>query len=193
MKCLLTHETCKADNAGYWDNGDSCPILAYKNSNRSSEGTQIRDDYCRYYGIARAKELQKIYREDVKEMAAKKKDFSTVKTDRMYNTIAEATAEPQEEQEAQEVQEAPKTRKNRRTYTKAEAQEFLDDLRTAGRKGVRLPRINMAFSPECYDYIRTVSKVRGETMTEFLNFLVKKSLEENRDIYDKAIEFRNSI
>ena len=56
-----------------------------------------------------------------------------------------------------------------------------------------LPRINMAFSPECYDYIRTVSKVRGETMTEFLNHIVQRSLDENRDIYEKALEFRNSF
>ena len=116
-----------------------------------------------------------------------KKDFSSVKTDRMYKTIAEATAE------AQEVQETAKTRKERKTYTAEEEQEFLDSLKTAGRKGVKLPRINMAFTPERYDYIKTMSMVRGQTMTEFINHIIQNSLDENREVYEKALEFRKSF
>lgn len=63
--CLLTHEVCMATDAGIYDSGDSCPILKYKNSNRETDTGEILDDTCRYYGIARAKELQKIFKEDL--------------------------------------------------------------------------------------------------------------------------------
>lgn len=117
-------------------------------------------------------------------MATKtKKDFK-VNTDPMYKTVQEATAD---------AQETVKTRKERKTYTAAEEQEFLENRQTSGHKGVKLPRINMAFSPELYDYIRTVSMARGQTMTDFLNHIVEKSMEENREIYEKALEFRNSF
>lgn len=120
-------------------------------------------------------------------MAAVKKDFSKV-NDRVQNALADAVAE-----DAPETQETQKERKERRTYTKEEAQEFLSDFRTAGHKGVKLPRVNMAFTPDNYEFIRVMSRVRGENMTEFVNVLVKKYMEEYRDIYDKALQFKDSI
>ena len=63
MKCYLTGEKCTADRAGYWDGGDSCPIQKYRDSSRREGGRLIIDDYCRYYGITRAKELQKAFEE----------------------------------------------------------------------------------------------------------------------------------
>ena len=63
-ECFLTHKKCRAQDAGFWDDGDSCPIGKYKNSNRQ-EGQQICiDDTCRYYGNKRAAALMKIYGED---------------------------------------------------------------------------------------------------------------------------------
>ena len=71
------------------------------------------------------------------------KDFTkTVDTGRVYDTIGEATA-----QEAPQTQEKRKARKPRKTYTAQEAQAALESNSTAGKKGVKLPRINMAFSP----------------------------------------------
>ena len=116
---------------------------------------------------------------------ANKKNFSNVNTNPVYSTIAEATSE--------KTTPAAEPVKGRRTYSEAEAKEFMDSLRTAGRKGVKLPRINLAFSPELYDYVRTMSKVSGMTLTEFVNREVQKSLNEDRTIYEKAIEFRNSL
>ena len=117
---------------------------------------------------------------------AGKKDFSTVNTGRVYDAIAEATAEPA----AQEVQ---KKRKPRRGYTEQEAQEFLKDMKTTGRKGLKLPRINLAFAPDIYDYIQTMSRVRGESLTEFVNVALLQHMEDHKDLYNKAIEFRNSL
>lgn len=126
-----------------------------------------------------------------------KKDFSKINTGRVYDAIASATAEPEQEvlevQQVEEAQEIPKARKSRRTYTDQEAQDALHNLKTAGRKGLHLPRINLAFSPEIYEYIQIMSRVRGESMTEFVNLAVSQHMEEHRDVYDKAIEFRNSL
>lgn len=121
-----------------------------------------------------------------------KKDFSGVNTERVYGTIAEATAEPEETVEAL-TQEEQSARKERKTYTAEEAAEAMQNLKTAGRKGVKLPRINLAFSPDLYDYVRTMARARGETLTEFVNHILRQSMEENQDIYRKAIEFRNSL
>ena len=120
-----------------------------------------------------------------------KKDFSQVSTGRVYGAIAEATAEP--EQGAAAAQETAQERKPRRTYTEQEAAEIMQTLQTSGRKGVKLPRINLAFTPELHDYILTMSRARGENLTQFVNHVLKQHMEEHRDIYEKAIEFRNSL
>ena len=117
---------------------------------------------------------------------ASKKDFSTANTGRVYNTITEATAEP----EAQEVQQ---TRRARRTYTEQEQQEFREAGKTKGRKGCKAIRINMAFTPEVHRYITTMSRVRGESITDFTNHVFARSMEENAETYKKAQEFLDSI
>ena len=131
-----------------------------------------------------------------------KKDFSQVNTNPVYNTIADATAEPEQLpgqkswEDVQGVQEAetePKGRKPRRTYSEQETQEALYSRQTSGKKGVKLPRINMAFSPDVYKYVQIMSRVRGESMTDFINIALRQHMEQHRDIYDKAIEFRNSL
>ena len=126
-----------------------------------------------------------------------KKDFSSVNTGRVYGAIAEATAEPEQEtadvlQEAA-AQEKPAKRKTRKTYTEQEAAEIMQTLKTTGRKGIKLPRINLAFTPELHAYITTMSRVRGENLTEFVNYVLRQHMEEHRDIYEKAIEFKNSL
>lgn len=115
-----------------------------------------------------------------------KKDFSQINTDRVYNTIAEATAEP-------ETQEAQETRKPRKEYTAQERLDFMQEMKTAGRKGVKLPRINLAFAADTYQYVQIMSRVRGESLTAFVNIALRQHMEEHRDLYDKAIEFRNSL
>lgn len=111
-----------------------------------------------------------------------KKDFSKVK-----DAIAEATAEPQEAQEMQ------KTRKPRKTYEPQEIQEFLDTMQTTGHKGAKLPRINLAFTPDLYDYIRTMAKMTGQTYTEFINKILREYMENHAEQYKKAVELRESL
>lgn len=114
-----------------------------------------------------------------------KKDFSTINTGRVYDAIEAATAEPE--------QETQQKRKERKTYSKQEAQEFIEELKTSGRKGLKIPRINMGFSPTIYEYIQTMARVSGITMTEFVNIALKQHMEEHKEVYDKAIEFKNSL
>lgn len=56
-----------------------------------------------------------------------------------------------------------------------------------------MPRINMAFTPEIYDYIRTMSKVSDITLTEFVNTVMRQHMDEHQEQYRKAIEFRNAL
>lgn len=104
-----------------------------------------------------------------------KKDFSNVNTGSVYDAISEATAQdPQKE---------------RKTYTEQEAQELREAGKTQGRKGVKATRINMAFSPTVHDYIRTMARVRGESVTEFTEAVFKQHMEANAETYEKAKAF----
>lgn len=108
-----------------------------------------------------------------------KKDFSSMNIDRVYGSIADATADAD--------------KKERRTYTDKEAAEAMAALKTSGRKGVKLPRINLAFTPDNYDYIKTMSQVRGESLTEFVNHLIALNAQENKEVYEKAKAFKKSL
>lgn len=43
---------------------------------------------------------------------------------------------------------------------------------TQGRKGQKLPRINMAFTPENHQYIKKVSRQAGMSVTQYINNLI---------------------
>ena len=78
-------------------------------------------------------------------------------------------------------------------YTEEEAEAFLDTFQSAGRKGLKLPRINMAFSPENYEYIRRMARARGETLTTCLNWMIKEHRDQNQDTYQKILEFLETL
>lgn len=123
-------------------------------------------------------------------MAAAKKDFGNINIRPVYDAIAEATADITTQEERQEHTEP---RKERVTYTEDEQAEAMATMNTSGKKGMKMPRINMAFTPANYDYIRTMAKVRGENLTEFVNHIIEANAAENADLYKKAVEFRNSL
>ena len=112
-----------------------------------------------------------------------KKDFSTADTSSIYGTIAEATAGDQ-------AQGGPKSR---RQYMAEERMQFMEEMKTSGRKGLKLDRINMAFTPEVYKYIQVMSRVTGMTKTSFVNYAIRQHMEEHGDLYQKALEFRDSL
>ena len=112
------------------------------------------------------------------------KDFKGISAGKTKTTIAQAT------QEAPKAQEKRKTRK---TYTAQETADYLEERKSAGRKGVKLPRINLAFSPSLYDYITTMARAAGMSYTDFINMVLQQHKDEHADAYKKAVDFRNSL
>ena len=104
-----------------------------------------------------------------------KDDFS-----QMYDTIAQSTADV-------------KKRGPRRTYNEQEAREIAETMKTSGRKGVKMPRVNFAFRPSIYEYVVIMSRVTGMNMTEFINKVLEEHMEEHKDLYNKALEFREQL
>lgn len=77
------------------------------------------------------------------------------------------------------------------TEEEAEARKAL--RQTRGRKGVHLPRINMAFSPVNYDFIKTMALITGQTMTDYVNNLIESYRNEYAEEYDFIINLRKQF
>ena len=113
------------------------------------------------------------------------KDFSKVNISPVYKTIAEATAAPAPQPIPQRKREAPPTEE--------EIQLAREQGKTRGRKGIKMLRINMAFTPEIHEYIRTMAQVRGQTVTQFTEAVFRKSMEDNAEIYEQAKAFQKIL
>ena len=57
---------------------------------------------------------------------------------------------------------------------------------TQGRKGQKLPRVNMAFQPDNMDYLQTISRIEGMSMTDYVNRLLKRDRIARAGILEKA-------
>jgi hypothetical protein len=125
------------------------------------------------------------------------KDFSNLNTARAMQQIitAQGADIAQEEQDKHEKPAAQeKQRKPRKRYTAEEAQKILESGRNAkGLGGVKMPRMNMAFSPQNYDFIATLATARGQNYTEFVNHMVDLYREQYKDQYEQAKAFLNSF
>ena len=119
-------------------------------------------------------------------MASKKDLFSNVDVNPVYTAIADAVNE-------EPAAGGKKKYKPRKTYTEEEAAAALDSLQTSGKKGIKLPRINLAFTPANYEFVKIMAQVRGQNLTEFVNDMLREARESHADLYNKAIEFRNSL
>lgn len=106
-----------------------------------------------------------------------KKNFKTTAENAqpVYTTIIGAASEDHEAQEMSPEQKA------------------LQGLRTRGRKGEKLVHFNMSFTAENMDYIRTMSKIKGQTMTQFVNVIIATERDRNGKIYDAAKEILKSL
>lgn len=113
------------------------------------------------------------------------KDFTAINKAPVYSSIENATAEP-----------APQQIKRRSRSIDPTAEEIKtarEQGKTQGRKGVKAIRINMAFTPEIHDYIKTMARARGESVTQFTNYVFSQSMEQNADIYEQAKGFVDSF
>ena len=81
----------------------------------------------------------------------------------------------------------------KREYTKEEKARYLSEMNTSGRKGVKLPRVNLAITPDNLAYIKTMARVTGDGMTGFVNWVLFQHMQEHMDLYDKAQAFQKAL
>lgn len=65
-------------------------------------------------------------------------------------------------------------------------QDAQEALKTQGKKGMKMPRINMAFSPSNIDFVRVMAAIKGQTMTQYVNALLDREREANGEAYEAA-------
>lgn len=122
-------------------------------------------------------------------------NFTGMNAEPVYAATASATEQPQATvpttEDAQQPQKRP--RKPVEAYSPERAAEMAAQGKTQGRKGCKAHRINMAFDPEIYDYIRTMARVRGESITVFSNRVFEQSMQENAQLYAAARAFKASL
>ena len=74
--------------------------------------------------------------------------------------------------------------------TPEEAKQRRETMQTRGKKGAKLTRINAAFTDSNIEYVKIMSKVRGESMSEFINHVMDKDRAENAEIFEQAKEIK---
>ena len=80
-----------------------------------------------------------------------------------------------------------------KTYSQEEKQEYLNKMQTAGRKGLKLQRLTIAFTPEKYEYLRLMSAMTGMTYSEFINEVLEAHKGQHEDAYVEALKLKNKI
>ena len=121
---------------------------------------------------------------------AKKKDLSGAiarGADLFFSThdAPQQAHEAQEPYKAQEASEAQLKAVIAQMEQRIEAQEA---RRTQGRKGLKMPRMNMSFTPSNMDYLRVMAGIQGMTVTRFMNQIIEEHIEANAERYQRALE-----
>ena len=57
----------------------------------------------------------------------------------------------------------------------------------------KLPRINLALTPEQFDYIKTVAKASGQTQQGFIQKIITDYMAEHKKAYKAAKDLFNSL
>ena len=63
---------------------------------------------------------------------------------------------------------------------------------TPGKSRPR-PSFNMSFKQENYDYVTVMSRIRGQSRTQFINDLIESHMNDNMDTYKKAQAFLDEL
>lgn len=96
----------------------------------------------------------------------------------VYSTVIGSA---QDTQEVQEEQQLPSI------------SELHSAPHTQGRKGEKLPRINMAFAPQNLEYLRVMAGLRGQSVTRYVNTLVEQDMIQNKTAYDAARKLARDV
>lgn len=98
----------------------------------------------------------------------------------------------QSEQTVQEVHEAQEEQGLPREQEEVKEHSIQKIKSTQGRKGEKLPRINMGFQESNLEYLRTISRIRNKSITAYVNELVYKDSIKNADLIEQARKLINS-
>ena len=90
---------------------------------------------------------------------------------------------------AETIEKATSKKKQQGTASREEQQERKETLRTQGRKGCKLSRINLAFTPDNHQFIKIMAKATGKTMTEVTNNIIAAYRKEHPEFLEKATDF----
>lgn len=101
-----------------------------------------------------------------------------ISTERVYSQIEQATQTG---------------RKPRKTYTDEEKAQFQLSGKTSGKKGVKLPRLNLGITSDVQDYVKVMARVSGLNMTEFINLVLREHMAAHKEKYQQAKDFYNSL
>ena len=104
-----------------------------------------------------------------------KKDFSQIDTgrERVQSELEKATEERKPGQQD--------------TAGPDEQKERIDNMKTMGRKGCHAPRINLAFSGINYSFVKVMSRIKGQSLTQYVNGVIDAYRAEHPEIYEKAL------
>lgn len=108
-----------------------------------------------------------------------KKDFTAINTDKAETGVTTGAV-------YDSIERGKSTYKQQGTASLEEQQERAASLRTQGRKGCKAVRINMAITPENHRFVKVMAQVTGQSMTEFVNFVLERYREEHPEIYGQA-------
>ena len=125
---------------------------------------------------------------------AKKKDFSATPNPAMTNPAMRFISpqeDPTEEEKINLKEEAKESEPETKEQKTVKSQPV--HKMTQGKKGAKLPRMNMAFSPENYEHIEIMSKMMGSNHTQYVNDLVAKDREEKKELVEHIKELRKGV
>ncbi len=92
------------------------------------------------------------------------------------------------------VTEATKRKTGRQgTASPEEAEERARLGITRGRKGTRMPKLNVALWADNYQYVKTVSRVVGVSMNDFINQIIQQHSERHPEILQQALDIMEKI
>lgn len=84
-------------------------------------------------------------------------------------------------------------KKERKTYTDEELADLKEKYLTQGRKGAKLPRVNVAFAPDLWEYVRAMARTSGMTYSGFVEQIVKEHKDAHAEEYARIMELRKVI
>ena len=73
------------------------------------------------------------------------------------------------------------------------AQDEYDARNTQGKAGMKAERINMAFSPANYEFMRVMAGLHKMTLTKYVNHLIEEERKRSAELYQKAKDLMNNL